>query len=396
TMAKVKNAALAEGDKAEPVERVLGEEQVVASSDQLIANTDKEARELVELYGADPARVATVSPGVDLSLFRPESPLLARGAGLLPHRTGPARRRLGLPRDAYVLLFVGRIQPLKAPDVLLRAVARMLDDDPALRAKLVVAVVGGPSGSGRCRPEGLQNLAAELGITDVMRFEPPSPQQELAAWYRAADVTVVPSHSESFGLVAVESQACGTPVVASRVGGLCTAVADGESGVLIPGHDPADYAAVLRRLYAEPGLHARLARGAVRHGPSFGWDATVDDRLEVYTGAMSIPAGGVAAPAVVSARTVPGGAGEVRRGRQGAAEGRGAGVRGTARGRVLRQAPGAAEARHHDVAHRRRAQPARRGVLLPPPRREPRRVLPLPPGEERPHVRGRLRLGRGR
>ncbi len=301
TMAKVKNAALAEGDKAEPVERVLGEEQVVASSDQLIANTDKEARELVELYGADPARVATVSPGVDLSLFRPESPLLARGAGLLPHRTGPARRRLGLPRDAYVLLFVGRIQPLKAPDVLLRAVARMLDDDPALRAKLVVAVVGGPSGSGRCRPEGLQNLAAELGITDVMRFEPPSPQQELADWYRAADVTVVPSHSESFGLVAVESQACGTPVVASRVGGLCTAVADGESGVLIPGHDPADYAAVLRRLYAEPGLHARLARGAVRHGQSFGWDATVDDLLEVYTGAMSIPAVRVAAPAEVSA-----------------------------------------------------------------------------------------------
>ncbi len=301
TMAKVKNAALAEGDKAEPVERVLGEEQVVASSDQLIANTDKEARELVELYGADPARVATVSPGVDLSLFRPESPLLARGAGLLPHRTGPARRRLGLPRDAYVLLFVGRIQPLKAPDVLLRAVARMLDDDPALRAKLVVAVVGGPSGSGRCRPEGLQNLAAELGITDVMRFEPPSPQEELADWYRAADVTVVPSHSESFGLVAVESQACGTPVVASRVGGLCTAVADGESGVLIPGHAPADYAAVLRRLYAEPGLHARLARGAVRHGQSFGWDATVDDLLEVYTGAMSIPAVRVAAPAEVSA-----------------------------------------------------------------------------------------------
>ncbi|XRQ11035.1 D-inositol-3-phosphate glycosyltransferase [Actinomadura welshii] len=301
TMAKVKNAALADGDKAEPVERVLGEEQVVASSDQLVANTAKEARELVDLYGAEPSRVATVSPGVDLSLFRPESPLLARGAGLLPHRVGPARRRLNLPRDAYVLLFVGRIQPLKAPDVLVRAVARMLADDPALRSKLVVAVVGGPSGSGRCRPEGLQNLAAELGITDVMRFEPPSPQSELADWYRAADVTVVPSHSESFGLVAVESQACGTPVVASRVGGLCTAVADGDSGVLIRGHDPADYAAVLRRLYAEPRLHARLSRGAVRHGQSFGWDATVDNLLDVYTGAMSIPAVRVAAPAEVSA-----------------------------------------------------------------------------------------------
>lgn len=289
TMAKVKNAALAHDDKPEPAERVLGEEQVVASADQLVANTAKEAGELVDLYGADPSRVATVSPGVDLSLFRPESPLIARGAGLLPHRTGPARRRLGLPRDAYVLLFVGRIQPLKAPDVLLRAVARMLADDPALRSRLVVAVVGGPSGSGLCRPAGLQLLAAELGISDVVRFEPPSPQQELADWYRAADVTVVPSYSESFGLVAVESQACGTPVVASRVGGLCTAVADGESGVLIPGHDPADYAAVLRRLHAEPGLHARLARGAVRHAHGFGWDATVDRLLDVYTGAMPVP-----------------------------------------------------------------------------------------------------------
>ncbi|MEU9016531.1 D-inositol-3-phosphate glycosyltransferase [Actinomadura sp. NPDC048394] len=296
TMAKVKNAALADGDKPEPDERVLGEEQVVASSDQLVANTREEADELIGLYGADPRRVAVVSPGVDLSLFRPESPILARSTGLLPHRTGPARRRLGLPREAYVLLFVGRIQPLKAPDVLLRAAARMLADDPSLRSKLVVAVVGGPSGSGRCRPEGLQTLAAELGIADVVRFEPPAPQADLADWYRAADVTVVPSHSESFGLVAVESQACGTPVVASRVGGLRTAVADGESGVLVSGHDPADYAAVLRRLHAEPGRHNRLARGAVRHAQDFGWDATVDRLLDVYTGAMSLPAVRLAPP----------------------------------------------------------------------------------------------------
>ncbi|MFC7568566.1 D-inositol-3-phosphate glycosyltransferase [Actinomadura namibiensis] len=285
TMAKVKNAALAEGDKPEPAERVLGEEQVVESADRLVANTAKEARELIGLYGADPARVATVSPGADLSLFQPES-LIARSTGLLPHRTAPARRRLGLPRDAYVLLFVGRIQPLKAPDVLLHAAARMLRADPSLRSRLVVAVVGGPSGSGRERPEGLQRLAAELGIADVVRFEPPCPQRELADWYRAADVTVVPSHNESFGLVAVESQACGTPVVAAAVGGLCTAVNDGESGLLIKGHDPADYAAALRRLHDEPGLHARLARGAVRHGRAFGWDATVDRLLEVYTGAM--------------------------------------------------------------------------------------------------------------
>ncbi|MFC4913332.1 D-inositol-3-phosphate glycosyltransferase [Actinomadura gamaensis] len=287
TMAKVKNAALAAGDTPEPALRVDGEQQIVDTADHLVANTAKETRELTGLYGADPSRISTVSPGVDLSLFRPESPIIARGTGLLPHRTGPARRRLGLPRDAYVLLFVGRIQPLKAPDVLLRAVALMLHQEPAMRSRLVVAVVGGPSGAGRCRPEGLQRLAAELGITDVVRFEPPCPQRELADWYRAADVTVVPSHNESFGLVAVESQACGTPVVAASVGGLQTAVKHGESGILIEGHDPADYASVLRRLYAEPGTHLRLARGAVRHAQAFGWDATVDRLLEVYTGATT-------------------------------------------------------------------------------------------------------------
>ncbi len=280
TMAKVKNAALAEGDTPEPPERVLGEEQVVESADRLVANTDEEARQLVELYGADPARVATVTPGVDLSRFRPR-------AGLLWSGTEVARRRLGLPRDAYVLLFVGRIQPLKAPDVLLRAAARMVEADPALRGRLVVAVVGGPSGTGRARPEGLQKLAGDLGIADLVRFEPPCPQPELAEWYRAADVTVVPSHNESFGLVAAEAQACGTPVVAAAVGGLRTAVRDGESGVLIDGHDPADYAAVLARLEAEPRLRERLARGAVRHAHRFGWEVTVDRLLEVYTGALT-------------------------------------------------------------------------------------------------------------
>ncbi|SEG85809.1 D-inositol-3-phosphate glycosyltransferase [Thermomonospora echinospora] len=279
TMAKVKNAALAEGDTPEPAARVLGEEQVVDSADRLVANTAEEARQLIDLYGADPDRVAAVTPGVDLSLFRPR-------AGLLGHRTDAARRRLGLPRDAYVLLFVGRIQPLKAPDVLLRAAARMVEGDPALRGRLLVAVVGGPSGSGRARPERLQKLATDLGIADLVRFEPPCPQAELAEWYRAADVTVVPSHNESFGLVAAESQACGTPVVAAAVGGLCTAVRDGESGVLIDGHDPADYAAVLARLDAEPRLRERLARAAVRHARTLGWDATVDRLLEVYTGAM--------------------------------------------------------------------------------------------------------------
>ncbi|WP_315987267.1 D-inositol-3-phosphate glycosyltransferase [Actinomadura sp. HBU206391] len=273
TLAKVKNISLAPGDTPEPAERVHGEEQVVESADRLIANTADEAGQLVDLYGADPALVQTVPPGVNLSIFRPGS-------------SAAARRRLDLPRDAHVLLFVGRIQPLKGPDVLIRAVARMLAQDASLRGRLVLAVVGGPSGWARARPEELQRLAAELGIADVVRFEPPCPQPELAAWYRAADVTVVPSRSESFGLVAVESQACGTPVVAAAVGGLRTAVQHADSGVLIDGHDPADYAEVLRRLLSRPRLRDRLSRGAVRHATGFGWNSTVDRLLAVYTGAM--------------------------------------------------------------------------------------------------------------
>jgi D-inositol-3-phosphate glycosyltransferase len=147
----------------------------------------------------------------------------------------------------------------------------------------VVAVVGGPSGAARCRPEQLQGLAADLGIADVVRFEPPCPQAELAEWYRAADVTVVPSHSESFGLVAVESQACGTPVVASAVGGLRTAVQDGRSGVLVDGHDPSRYAEVLTELAAQPRRVDSMAAEAVRHAGAFGWSATVDRLLGVYT-----------------------------------------------------------------------------------------------------------------
>ena len=273
TMAKVKNLTLAVGDDPEPAARAIGEAQVVEAADRLVANTDEEGRQLVGLYDADPEQVAIVPPGVDLDLFSPGS----RSA---------ARRALGVPEDAYLLLFVGRIQPLKAPDVLLRAAARLVELDPSLRDRLVVAVVGGPSGSGLARPESLQSLAAELGLTDVVRFVPPVPQDLLPQWYRAADVTVVPSYSESFGLVAIESQACGTPVVAASVGGLRTAVADGFSGVLVDGHDPREYAGVLADLARDPARRAALSRGALLHAGRFGWAATAAGMLEVYSDAL--------------------------------------------------------------------------------------------------------------
>ncbi|HEY8456698.1 MAG TPA: D-inositol-3-phosphate glycosyltransferase [Actinopolymorphaceae bacterium] len=273
TMAKVKNALLAEGDAPEPKARIIGEEQVVEAADWLVANTDEEAQALVELYGADPRQVVTVHPGVDLEVFRPGD----RAA---------ARQALGIPADALVLTFVGRIQPLKAPDLLVRAAATLARTRADTRQRLVVAVVGGPSGSNTEGSQGLMALAESLGISDVVRIVPPVPQRELARWYHASTLVVVPSYNESFGLVALEAQACGTPVVAAATGGLLTAVASGHSGVLVEGHDPDEWAQVIGDLTSDPKQLARMGRNGVRHAQAFGWAVTAARMLDVYAEAL--------------------------------------------------------------------------------------------------------------
>jgi len=275
TMAKVKNDALAEGDTPEPDGRIIGEEQVVEAADLLIANTDLEAKQLINLYDADPGRVEVVHPGVDLDVFR-------------PHDRLAVRRELGLPADARVLMFAGRIQPLKAPDVLLRAVAVLLERHPGLRSSLVVPIVGGPSGSGLEHPTALADLADALGLGDVVRFVPPVAQAELSRWCAAADLVAVPSYNESFGLVAVEAQASGTPVVAAAVGGLTTVVRDGVSGLLVDNHDPAAWANALERIVHDDALRARLAAGALDHARDFSWERTADSTLEVYRRARNL------------------------------------------------------------------------------------------------------------
>ncbi|MGH3787192.1 MAG: D-inositol-3-phosphate glycosyltransferase [Pseudonocardiaceae bacterium] len=274
TLAKVKNAALAQGDAPEPHTRVIGEQQVVAEADRLVANTSAETAQLVELYGADPARTATIPPGVDLELFTPGSQLVARAG-------------LDLPLDAVVLAFIGRIQPLKGPDVLLRAVAEMVRRDPSLRNRLRVMMVGGPSGSGLVEPTALHRLAAELGISDHVVFAPPQGGSALVGVYRAADVVAVPSYSESFGLVALEAQACGTPVVAAAVGGLPVAVADGVSGRLVSGHHPVDWADALSAVVLHPERREELADGAARHARRFSWEHTTEALLRVYAEAAA-------------------------------------------------------------------------------------------------------------
>jgi D-inositol-3-phosphate glycosyltransferase len=269
TMAKVKNESLADGDTPEPAVRVIGEEQVVEASDMLIANTELEAEQLVKLYDAWPDRVEVVEPGVDLRVFRPTSQQAARA-------------RLGIPADAVVPLFVGRLQPLKAPDVLLRAVALLLERDPSLRPRLLVPVVGGPSGSGLEHPTALADLATALGLDDVVRFVPPVSRAELVDWYAAATLICVPSYNESFGLVAIEASAVGTPVVAAAVGGLTTVVRDEVTGLLVDGHDPADYARAMSRLVSAPAYRDRLGSAAALHARGFAWERTADLTLDVY------------------------------------------------------------------------------------------------------------------
>ena len=276
TMARVKNLALAEGETPEPMIRVQGESQVVAAADALIANTDAEAASLVSLYEACPDNVSVVSPGVNLEMF---TACTGKAA---------ARKNLGLPANAHVVTFVGRIQPHKGPEVLIRAIAEMVSHSPALRAKLITLIVGGASGANTSEVDRMKELVNWLGISDVVRFAPPAQRQELADYYRASDLVCVPSYSESFGLVALEAQACGTPVVASAVGGLRTAVADGISGVLVDGHNPRAWSSVIARLLQEPQRRILLSMGALEHASHFGWTATSRGTLDIYDRVLSI------------------------------------------------------------------------------------------------------------
>ena len=251
TLARVK----AETGDPEPLRRVEAETAVVGCSDLMLANGPEEADQLVELYGADPNRIEVVPPGVDHAFFNPGPQVVARRATGLG--SGP------------VLLFAGRIQPLKGVDVAVRALAELGRDD----ARLVV--VGGASGSdGSDEERRVREVAESHGLADRVQFVPPQPHHSLAYWYRAADVVVMPSRSESFGLVALEAAACGIPVVAAAVGGLRSLVDDGQTGYLIEGRDPVDYAVHVARILDDPVVASRMSVAATERSWSYTWSAT--------------------------------------------------------------------------------------------------------------------------
>jgi D-inositol-3-phosphate glycosyltransferase len=278
TLGRVKNDALAPGDEPEPPIRLLAEDRLVREADRLVVSVCGEAAELHTMYGLSGSRLSVVPPGVDLSVFRP----------------GPVETEIGAPPgDGPLLLFVGRLQPLKGPDLAVRTLAEVVDGIPDAR----LLIIGGSSGRARStRPDALLRLAERLGVPDRVAVIPARPQAALADAYRAASVLLVPSRTESFGLVALEAQASGTPVVAADVGGLRSVVA---GGALVPGHDPSDHAAAVVSLLSDANRREATRQLALDRAATLTWDATVDGLLDVY-GAVTAPTRIPTAPAVRS------------------------------------------------------------------------------------------------
>jgi D-inositol-3-phosphate glycosyltransferase len=261
TLARVK----ADTGDPEPDRRVLAETEVIGCSDAILANCTAEVAQLVELYGADPDRIEIVPPGVDHAFFSPG------------HRRG-ARAALGLGEHP-VLLFVGRIQPLKGLGVAVAALAELSSTHP----DAVLVVVGGPSGvEGERELAEVSALVERHGLAGRVRFVEPQPHHLLSTYYRAADVCVVPSRSESFGLVALESAACGTPVVAAAVGGLLTLVDDGVTGSLVDTRDPSDYATAIAAVLDDPGLASAMGGAAADRARRYTWSTTAARLRRLY------------------------------------------------------------------------------------------------------------------
>lgn len=263
TLARVK----AETGDPEPDRRVDAEVEVIGCSDVILANSLEESTQLRRLYGADPSRVTVVPPGVDHAFFAPGD-------------QGGARRALGLDLTAPTLLFVGRIQPLKGLDLAVGALAH-LHERGHTTARLVV--VGGPSGvEGPVEARRVRSLAEKLGVAGHIDWRDPQPHHLLSTWYRAADVVVVPSRSESFGLVALEAAACGVPVVAAAVGGLRTLVVHGLTGMLVGDRDPRSYADAIDRLLTDRRLAGELGANAATRARTYTWSVAAARLRRIY------------------------------------------------------------------------------------------------------------------
>jgi D-inositol-3-phosphate glycosyltransferase len=274
TLGKVKDASRADSESASSTDRLLTEQEVIARSDCVIASTPYEFDDLLEHYGASPERLCVSPPGVNHDIFHPGD-------------KEQARQRLGLGEERIVM-FAGRVQAHKGTDVAVQALAHLRERDTPGSADTFLHIIGGASGR-----DGEEELArcyetiARNNLEDHVRFFDPLPHHELADHYRAADVVIVPSRSESFGLVAAEAQACGTPVVAANTGGLPYVVNASESGLLVDHHDPQAFAAAAAAVLDHASFADRLASGGVAFSKKFSWEATAARLLELYQGLLA-------------------------------------------------------------------------------------------------------------
>lgn len=261
TLARVK----AEGGDPEPAWRDRAEAELINCADAVCVSCDAEREQFLRLYGQPHGRVEIVAPGVEHALFGPGE---QRGA----------RHALGLSADIPHILFVGRLQPLKGPDVAINALAEMQRDDAQL------LIVGGASGAdGADEVARAHSLVAERGLTDRVRFVEPQPHHILSTYYRAADVVMVPSRSESFGLVALEAAACGVPVVASAVGGLLSLVDHGDTGLLVPERHPREFAAAIDSILSDALLAEQMSRAAVKRAREYTWSFAAARLRRLYS-----------------------------------------------------------------------------------------------------------------
>jgi D-inositol-3-phosphate glycosyltransferase len=273
TLGEMKNRVAQTPEERESPRRIDVEGQIMRFADQLVAATPLEKAQMSWLYGADADKISVVPAGVDLNLFRP-----------VPR--AEAKTRIGISPDCGMILFVGRIQPLKGIDTLMRAMKRVINQYPDFRENLCVSIIGGDpqpdSELERMEFERLNRLQAELGIGDLVTFLGAKDQDTLVYYYSAAEMVVMPSHYESFGMVALEAMACGTPVIGSDVGGLSFSIEDGFNGYLVPGKDPDALADKIALLLRHPSLRDHLGEQAIRWAERYAWTYIADEILDVF------------------------------------------------------------------------------------------------------------------
>ena len=273
TLALLKNKIARTPEEYEGQYRIDGESEVIANADGIIAATVAEEKQLAELYHADTSKIEVIPPGVDTSRFYP-----------IPQ--DEALDALNLPRDKNMILFVGRIEPLKGLDTLIRALAYLrYEKDLRCCPHYLVIIGGDPSATeANINAELARNihLCEDLHLDDMVLFLGKRSQEFLPYYYSAAELLVMPSHYESFGMVALEAMACGTPVVASHVGGLVHLVKDNETGLIVPNGDPKALGEALARLLLDDDFREKLGKAAIRHARKYSWDRISQEIKTVY------------------------------------------------------------------------------------------------------------------